>query len=242
MIYSILFLFFAGFIIFILFNVAYGLLFLKGKNTPVIKAILGSAYFGRTNEFKLYNRFAKPGGIVFIGDSLTQRYPLQDFYPNMHVYNRGIDGDTTVGLLKRLNLSVFDLKPKVVVLQIGTNDLQISGIPFDDTVKNIQTIVESIQAFDPSMKILLVSLYPVNETTERLVEKIVVGPRKNIDLDAMNQKLKTFDFVTFVNVYPHLLNEDGQLDMKNSKEGLHLSLQGYTTVTSVIKPILETLL
>jgi lysophospholipase L1-like esterase len=242
MIYGIVFLIFAVVILFILVNVGYGLLFMKGKHTPVIKAILGSTYFARTNEFKIYNRFSKPGGIVFIGDSLTQRYPLQDFYPGMHVYNRGIDGETTTGLLKRLSISVFDLKPNIVVLQIGTNDLQLIGMPMEETVKKIHTIIEKILEFKANMKILLVSLYPVNETSEKLVEKIVVGPRKNIDLQAINQKLKTFSSVTFVDVYPHLLDDQGQLDMKNTKEGLHLSLQGYATVTNVIKPVLETLL
>ncbi|MFZ9782041.1 MAG: GDSL-type esterase/lipase family protein [Bacilli bacterium] len=219
----------------LLFQVIYGLIFKDGKNTRMIKAVIGSAYFARTNEFKLVNRFAKPGGIVFVGDSLTQRYPLSDFYPGLHVYNRGIDGDTTVGLSKRLDLSIFDLKPTLLVLQIGTNDLQVQGLSKEQTVANMQAIIKTIQEKMPSLKVLLVSLYLVNQTTDKLVNRIIVGPRKNQDLQWMNSQYQQIAGITFVNVYPELLDEHGDLNMQYSKEGLHLSLAGYAKITPVIQ-------
>lgn len=222
-------------VLLLLFQLIYGLILKDGKNTRMIKAVIGSAYFARTNEFKLVNRFAKPGGIVFVGDSLTQRYPLSDFYPGLHVYNRGIDGDTTVGLSKRLDLSIFDLKPTLLVLQIGTNDLQVQGLPKEQTVENLQGIITTIQEKMPSLKILLVSLYPVNQTTDKLVNRIIVGPRKNEDLQWMNSEYQKIPGVTFVNVYPELLDENGDLNMQFSKEGLHLSLAGYAKITPVIQ-------
>jgi hypothetical protein len=164
------------------FRLFYSLKFKAGKHQGMVKAVVGSTYFARTNEFKIYNRFAKSDGIVFVGDSLTQRYPLNEFYPGMHVYNRGIDGDTTAGLSKRLDLSIFDLQPKIVVLQIGTNDLQVIGVEKEQTVANIHEIIDSIKTNQPNINIILVSLYPVNETGEKLVENIIVGPRKNKDL------------------------------------------------------------
>lgn len=229
-------------VIFLLIFVFNGAMLKKGKQTRMMKAVIGSTYFARTNEFKIYNRHAKPGGVVFVGDSLTQRYPLSDFYPGVHLYNRGIDGDTTEGLGKRLNLSIFDLKPKVLVLQIGTNDLQVLGLPKEKTVENITHLIDTIRQEMPKIKILLVSLYPVNETTDRLVNKVIVGPRKNQDIKWMNERIRQMPGVQFVNVFPSLLDEEGQLKMQYSKEGLHLSLAGYAVVTEVLKPILETLL
>lgn len=204
-----------------------------------MQAVLSSTYFARINEFKIYNRFAKPGGIVFLGDSLTQRYPLADFYPNMPIYNRGIDGDTTLGVLKRLDVSVFALQPSIVVLQIGTNDLQVAELAPKATIENIQLILSKIKEGLPYVKILLVSLYPVNETPDKLIEKIVVGPRTNQDLMWMNSHLKTFDHVEFIDVYPSLCDATGNLEMRYTKEGLHLSLNGYAQVTEKIKPVLE---
>lgn len=242
MINSIIFLGIALLIFILIVQLLYGLKFKAGKNTRMVKAVIGSAYFARTNEFKIYNRFAKSGGIVFVGDSLTQRYPLNEFYPGMHVYNRGIDGDTTAGLSKRLALSIYDLKPKIVVLQIGTNDLQVNGVEKEQTVANIHEIIDSIKTNQPAINIILVSLFPVNETGEKLVEKIIVGPRKNQDLLWINDHIKQNQHVTFVNVYPLLLSEDHQLDMRYSKEGLHLSLSGYAQITPLIKAAIDALL
>ncbi len=242
MVISLIFLSLALFVLILILQVVYGFLFKEGKNTRMIKAVIGSAYFARTNEFKIYNRHAKPGGVVFVGDSLTQRYPLSDFYPGIHLYNRGIDGDTTEGLSKRLNLSIFDLKPKVLVLQIGTNDLQVLGLPKEKTVENITHLIATIHQEMPKIKTLLVSLYPVNETTDKLVNKMIVGPRKNQDIEWMNERIRQIADVQFVDVFPSLLDEEGQLKMQYSKEGLHLSLAGYAVVTDVLKPILEALL
>jgi lysophospholipase L1-like esterase len=214
----------------------------KGKNHYMIKAVTGSTYFARTNEFKIYNRFAKPGGIVFVGDSLTQRYPLNEFYPGLHLYNRGIDGDTTVGVLKRLDLSIFDLKPTTVVLQIGTNDLQVEGISKDTTIVNIQKIVNAIQTTQPAIHLILVSLYPVNLSIDKLVNKFIVGPRNNEDIKSINQAIAKIQGVKFVDVYPHLLNEDKELNMQYSKEGLHLSLAGYAIITPLIRQAIDALL
>jgi lysophospholipase L1-like esterase len=242
MIYSIIFLVIAGAVLLLIIQLLYGLMFKEGRNTAMVKAVVGSAYFGRTNEFKIYNLFAKPGGIVFVGDSLTQRYPLNEFYAGLHVYNRGIDGDTTTGVLKRLALSIFDLKPKVLVLQIGTNDLQVGGLDKETTVNNIKTIIQDIKAELPDLKIVLVSLYPVNETAENFVEKIIVGPRKNVDLQWINDQIKKIKEVVFVDVFPLLLDDNGQLNLRYTKEGLHLSLSGYATITPPIKEVIESLL
>lgn len=239
---NIIFFGFAGLVMLVLVTVLYKRMVNKGKNKGMIKAVTGSTYFARTNEFKIYNRFAKPNGIVFVGDSLTQRYPLNEFYPGMHVYNRGIDGDTTIGLLKRLELSIFDLKPTITVLQIGTNDLQVEGLPKETTIRNIQQIVATIQKTQPSIHLILVSLYPVNRSSDKLVNKFIVGPRQNEEIKIINEAIAKIEGVTFVDTFPHLLNEEQELNMQFSKEGLHLSLAGYATITPLIRNVIDSLL
>ena len=61
--------------------------------------------------------------VVFLGDSLTDGYNLELYYPDYVVSNRGIGGETTHGLEERLKVSAYDLKPKVVVMLIGGNNL-----------------------------------------------------------------------------------------------------------------------
>ena len=61
--------------------------------------------------------------VAFLGDSLTDGYDLERYYPQFLVCNRGIGGDTTFDLEARLQVSVYDLKPKVAVVLIGANNL-----------------------------------------------------------------------------------------------------------------------
>jgi lysophospholipase L1-like esterase len=239
---SFIFIGLAGLVLILLVSVFVEFILKKGKNKRMFKAVTGSTYFARTNEFKIYNRFAKPNGIVFVGDSLTQRYPLNEFFPGLQLYNRGIDGDTTVGVLKRLDLSIFDLKPTIVVLHIGTNDLQVQGLAKDITIANIQQIVKTIQTKQPSIHIILLSLYPVNHSSDKLVNKFIVGPRNNEEIKAINQAIAKIQGVTFVDAYPHLLNEEKELHLQFSKEGLHLSLSGYAIVTPLIRKAIDSLL
>ena len=64
--------------------------------------------------------------VAFLGDSLTDGYPLEKYYPQYLVLNRGIGGETTFGLENRLKVSVYDLKPKVAVMLIGANNFDTS--------------------------------------------------------------------------------------------------------------------
>ena len=65
------------------------------------------------------------GGIVFLGDSITQGWgeDFKGLFGDVNVVNRGISGDTSRGLLLRLKRDVIDLSPAAVVIMIGANDL-----------------------------------------------------------------------------------------------------------------------
>ena len=77
------------------------------------------------DSFVVQNANLSKGQIVFVGDSITDFYPLDDYYAdlNLATYNRGIGGDTTGGLLDRMKVSLYDLAPSKIVLMIGINDI-----------------------------------------------------------------------------------------------------------------------
>ena len=81
-------------------------------------------YKMKTEAFAVNNTNASKGQIVFIGDSITDLCPLDDYYSDLQLatYNRGIGGDTTAGVLKRLDVSALQINPSKVVLLIGAND------------------------------------------------------------------------------------------------------------------------
>ena len=61
--------------------------------------------------------------VVFMGDSITDGWKLNEYFPNQPYVNRGISGQTTPQMLLRFRPDVIDLKPKVVVILAGTNDI-----------------------------------------------------------------------------------------------------------------------
>jgi lysophospholipase L1-like esterase len=87
-----------------------------------------------------------------------------------------------------------------------------------------------------------VSLYPVNRSSDKLVNKFIVGPRQNEEIKIINEAIAKIEGVTFVDTFPHLLNEEQELNMQFSKEGLHLSLSGYAIVTPLIRKAIDSLL
>lgn len=198
----------------------------RGQN-DFFKLIAAFGYDSKVKAFQELNRHATHGGIAFIGDSITQDYPVHEWFKEKNVYNRGIGGDTTEGLMKRLDVSVFELKPKAVVLLIGTNDGVLLNKSPEEVAFGIKSIISSILAWDETIKVLLQSIYPVNPE----VDPKTVGIRTNAKIQETNAMLKTFSEVTYVDVYSHLIDEKGLLSKELTHDGLHLNMKGYRIVT-----------
>ena len=84
--------------------------------------------------------------VVFLGDSITQGWGA-DFkgkFPGMKLANRGIGGDTTRGMLIRLNEDVLELNPAAIVLLLGTNDIEV-GIDPEAIGRNFRKIIAAIK-------------------------------------------------------------------------------------------------
>lgn len=199
-----------------------------------LKLLLKNGYDQKVASFKEQNRHVMQGGIAFVGDSITQDFPIHDFFSGMLVYNRGIGGDTTDGLLKRLDESVFELRPHTIVLLIGTNDFALHRATPEQVRDNIKTIVSKIKATLPDAHILLESIYPVNPSLDRFS----VGDRSNRTICEVNQLLKSISDVTFINLASMLANETGDLKPELTVEGLHINHFGYALIAKALKPYL----
>lgn len=106
--------------------------------------LLKTNVINRQQLFHVINEKTTPHGIVFFGDSLTDFFPMQDFFPGYTIYNRGIAGDKTTDLLKRID-NVIAIKPRKIILQIGTNDLG-KRIKPTKILTNINLIIDKLQA------------------------------------------------------------------------------------------------
>ena len=165
--------------------------------------------------------------VAFLGDSLTDGYNLQEYYPQYLVCNRGIGGDTTVDLENRLQVSLYDLKPKVAVMLIGANNM---GEMFSNYENILKGFVENV----PNTKIILLSLTSMSGE--------VWG--KNNQLAAYNNvKIKLFAEkygFGFVDLYSALMNlESGEIFPEYTTDGGHLTPLGYEVLTREITPAIE---
>ena len=168
--------------------------------------------------------------VAFIGDSLTDGYDLAKYYPQYVTANRGIGGDTTFGLEERLQVSLYDLKPKVVVMLIGANNM-------DSMLQNYESILKSLQENLPESKIVLLSLTAMGG--EHWGRKNQLAAYNNVSIKLLAQK---YNFA-FVDLYSALYDVSiGEVYEGYTIDGGHFTHEGYTVVTAQITPVLKELL
>lgn len=198
----------------------------KETLTPELKAYQKA----RLGYFKQNNPRQKEGGTVFIGDSLIEFFPIKKYLGrNLNLINRGIAGTDTKWLLDHLQEQVFDLKPSKVFILIGTNDIGM-GLALPDILANIVQIVSGIRSQFLETEICLLSLLPVNEEPI-FQERVKI--RQNKDIEELNLSLSLLSSLTYVDLYSCLL-ENGQLGQAYTKDGLHLTQEGYRLISSKI--------
>lgn len=165
--------------------------------------------------------------IVFLGDSITHNAPWHEFFNSVHVINRGINGDDTTGLIKRLD-AVTVLKPKKIFLMIGTNDIDRKK-SVEQIVSNINFIIDDLSKKSPNSKIYLQSITPVRGYSEKYVESI---KKINIQIKAIAERRGH----QFIDIYPPLADATGNLSENYTFDGLHLNGSGYAVWVNIIKP------
>jgi lysophospholipase L1-like esterase len=123
---------------------------------------------------------ANENRVVFLGDSITDYWKLEDFFPGKPYINRGIDGQTTPQMLVRFRQDVIDLHPKVLVVLAGTNDVAgVTGRTRNEDIEaNYASIAESARLHH--IRVVFASVLPVNNYTEDAKESFALRPRERI--------------------------------------------------------------
>jgi lysophospholipase L1-like esterase len=174
--------------------------------------------------------------VVFLGDSITQGWgdTMGGSFAGLKVANRGISGDTTRGVLIRLDEDVIALHPKAVVLLIGTNDLEEGADP-ETIAKNLKLILARLKQFDPAMPVILCQVFPSSETKKRPAEKI----KKINQLYAAD--VKGDSQVTLIETWPLFADAKGDAKPEEFPDLLHPNKIGYAKWAAAITPIFATL-
>ena len=178
---------------------------------------------------------------LFLGDSITDFYDLEKYFPDDPVVNSGISGDQTIDILDDMERRVYQYNPSKVFLLIGTNDLQHEK-SIDEIVDNIKKIVEGIKENRPEAEIYIESIYPVNKTDIEKIDHGMVGIRNNEDIKEINEKVEEYcqkSDLVYIDLYDELDDDEGNLAEDYTEDGLHLSEEGYEVVTEKLKEYLD---
>ena len=181
---------------------------------------------------------ADPHRVVFLGDSITDIWKLAQSFPGKPYINRGISGQTTAQMLARLYPDVLDLKPAVMVLLAGTNDIARNTGP-----ETLQMIAENIQAITElarlhGIKVIICSLTPVSDYTRRKQ----TAQRPPADILKLNAWLRDYaakEGAGFADYYSALVDDHGMLKDGFSDDGLHPNPKGYELLAPVAEAAIE---
>ena len=191
-------------------------------------------------NYRDLNRLAvKEPGIIFIGDSIVEYFPLHELLQSPKtLVNRGIRGYKTDLLLENLDAHLFGQSLDKVFLLIGTNDIG-KEMPQAETLANLEAVIQEISRDYPLAQIQLLSVLPVNEQEQY---KGTVYIRTNEKIQALNRAYQelaqAYYQVSYVDVYSSLLDEVGQLAEAYTTDGLHLSVAGYRILAQALQETL----
>jgi lysophospholipase L1-like esterase len=191
--------------------------------------MLGTFY--AANE-ELKKQPADPQRVVFLGDSITIGWRLDQSFPGKPYVNRGISGQTTPQMLVRMFPDVIDLKPAAVIILAGTNDIARNTGPVTATMieENFQAMTELAQGH--GIKVILCSITPIADYGPT---KMSEG-RPPSDILKLNAWLKNYAakaHAIYADYFSVLADEKGALKPGISRDGLHPNADGYKLMAPV---------
>ena len=188
--------------------------------------------------------------VVFMGDSITDSWnnPVNGgFFPGKPYIDRGIGGQTTPQMLIRFRADVIALRPEVVVILAGTNDLAGNTGPMtlEAIEDNLASMAELARAHH--IRVVLSSLLPVSdyEKTPDGQPRIQTTHRPPEQIKALNDWMRKYvleNKLTYLDYYSAMIDDKGFLKDELSNDGLHPNIRGYAVMAPLAEQAIETAL
>jgi lysophospholipase L1-like esterase len=169
--------------------------------------------------------------IVLIGDSITFGFETKELLPEFNIVNKGIYGDNTTGVLVRLENDVIKENPDKVFVLIGTNDFALERSD-EELINNISEILDELSERLKDAKIYLTPLLPTLNIDNRPNDRI---RGVNLKLRLLTEKYK----INYFDLYNKLVNVNGELNVRYTIDGLHLSEAAYKIWADFLKEELQ---
>jgi len=205
----------------------------------------------RLNDFAQLGRYAKANTelkapakgenrVVFLGDSITDGWKLNEYFPEKPYINRGISGQTTPQMLIRMRPDVIAHKPAVMVLLAGTNDIAGNTGPMTNEMieDNIRSIVDLARA--NGIKVVLSSILPVsdynkNRAGQPIVRTVQRAPSRILELNRWIKAYCAERGLVYLDYFSATVDDRGFLKEGLANDGLHPNAEGY----KIMAPLAE---
>lgn len=165
---------------------------------------------------------------ILLGDSISLWFPVELLPPKQTWLNQGISGETSAGLLGRLDL-IDTTQPEIIFVLIGINDL-IRGDKDETILANQQLIIHYLRQVHPQAKIVIHSILPhgTDKVTWEGRDRLLAIPNSRIQ--ALNEQIKAIansEGIIYLDLYPLFSDTKGNLNTELTSDGLHLNPKGY---------------
>jgi lysophospholipase L1-like esterase len=176
--------------------------------------------------------------VVFFGDSITEFWDLTATFPGKPYINRGISGQTTSQMLIRLRADAISLKPKVILILAGINDIagNTGRISLEMIEDNLTSISQLAQI--NSIHVVFASVLPIHDYSP-IKQSLVHCPTK---IRALNTWLKSYcaeQTHIYLDYYSHMVDSHGMLQTELSDDGVHPNVKGYKVMASLAETAIQ---
>lgn len=167
-----------------------------------------------------------PGGVAFVGDSLTDGMRWSEAFPERRVRNFGVSGDTLQGVVNRID-QVIAAGPAQVFVQIGTNDIE-RGRTAEEISADYVTLLDRLIDGLPEAQVYVQSVLPREAARDQIVR----------DVNARIAVIARERGAEYVDIHSRFVVEGGRIDPRVTPDDLHLTGEGYLRWRDAIAPLI----
>jgi lysophospholipase L1-like esterase len=176
--------------------------------------------------------------VVFMGDSITDIWNLTEYFPGRPYINRGIGGQTTPQMLIRFRPDVIALKPRVVVILAGTNDIagNTGAMTLEMIENNYASMAELAKA--NGIKVVFASVLPIHDYGRTKVSE----RRSPEQILKLNEWLKGYckaNSHIYLDYFSTMVDDKGMLKAELANDGLHPNAEGYKVMTPLAESAIQ---
>ncbi len=200
----------------------------------------------KRERYRKMNETIEKGQTLFAGSSLMEMFPVEKLLKEAGyegiVYNRGIGGYVIDDLRGSLKECVFDLEPRRIFINIGTNDLTRAEWTIGQIMENYDRLIAEILQKLPNVKLYFMAYYPINQEAAQECVREALKIRTNEKILKANEEVKKLAekyHGTYIDVNDALKDEKGRLKAEYTIEGMHINEDGYRAIIPALMKYVE---